>query len=263
MKQICDIFGECSSYVKDWLTKQPEVKEESLTDWFLFNLSEKLPNINYKQFSRTEEGRKTGADWEWWFVFSNTESFACRVQAKKLRLDKDNYPGIAYTNNGKLQIDRLIEDSETDGFCSFYAFYSNESSSNALCGGRLNYDGVFWGEANKLKSEFIDHGRKKLTPSHVLNHTNPISCLFCCPQSGFDKLRFKNYLERYFPSYTTINNPNLANTDQPLGFRPTPKYILQMLSEEQLPNRWEEEYRFRFEKTNAVIVIDLRNKNIR
>ena len=218
MRRVCDKFSECSSYVKRWIDKQSEVKEESLTDWLLFNLSEKLPNVRYKQFSRTEEGRKTGADWEWWFVFSDNESFTARVQAKKLKSSVDNYGGLAYTRNGKLQIERLIEDSELEGYASFYAFYSTESGKKSLCKGKLGLDGVFWAEAHKLKTEFIDSGRKKLQANDILKFATPLSCLFCCPVSGFSKKEFQGYLERYFPSYSTMNKQNIYDNGEPLGF---------------------------------------------
>lgn len=129
MNNICNSFTDCTTKVKKWLTKQPEVKEESLTDWLLYSLSEKISTIKYKQFTRTEEGRKTGADWEWWFVFPNKRSFAARVQAKKLQPNSDCYYGIAYTSNDKLQIERLLEDSAKDGMVSFYAFYSTEKKT--------------------------------------------------------------------------------------------------------------------------------------
>ncbi len=82
MNTICKSFNDCSADIKKWLTKQPEVKEESLTDRFLYNLSEKIPTIKYEQYTKTEEGRKTGADWEWWFIFSDKKSFAARIQEK-------------------------------------------------------------------------------------------------------------------------------------------------------------------------------------
>lgn len=87
-----------------------------MTDRFLFDISEKLPIVKYKQFTRMEEERKTGADWEWWFLFPNDKAFCARVQAKKLKTDKDNYAGIDYTTNGMLQIERLIEDSNKEDY---------------------------------------------------------------------------------------------------------------------------------------------------
>ena len=267
--KICETFKECSSYVNNWMIKQPEVGEESITDWFLFNLSEKLPFLKYKQFSRIEEGRKTGADWEWWFVFSNDKSFATRVQAKKLRKGVDNYSGIAYTNNHGLQIEKLIKDAQKDGFASFYAFYSTENPKYTMCGGRMGerLKGVFWGEANKLREEIILKPRKYFSEADILKYTNPIACLFCCPltfEKGNLNDGLRNYLEHYFKTFNYQDKIENQNHNEEIGFQKTPSHILDILSKEELPDWWEKEYRFRLEKTKAILVIDLReDKNIR
>jgi hypothetical protein len=98
-------------------------------------------------------------------VFSDKESFALRVQAKKLKPNKDNYSGIAYVSGDKLQIERLLDDSAKDGFASFYAFYSTENSKTAKCSGINSASGVFISEANNLRSEFILKGKKKIEPN--------------------------------------------------------------------------------------------------
>lgn len=259
MDNLCKPFKDSSADIKKWLNKQPEVKEESLTDWFLYDLSEKIPFLKYKQFTRNEEGKKTGADWEWWFVFSDKQSFAARVQAKKLKLKSDNYPGIAYTRNGKLQIERLLEDSLKDGFASFYSFYSSEDNRNTMCIGGKNGEGVYFGEANKIRSEFIIKSRKPLTPSNILNFTIPLSCLFCCPLTFDGNIileGFRNHIQHYFP--TISGNIGENSNPQELGFRETPGYVLELLSGDK-SDQWETEYRSRFKRTNAIIAIDLRN----
>ena len=59
------VFHDASEYCYNWLKKQPFVKEESLTDWILYNVSEHNSNVYYKAFTRNEES-KNGVDWEWW-----------------------------------------------------------------------------------------------------------------------------------------------------------------------------------------------------
>lgn len=261
MNSLCKSFSDCSAEVKRWLTKQPEVKEETLTDWLLYSLSEKIPAIKYRQFTRTEEGRKTGADWEWWFVFSNKKSFAARVQAKKLKSNIDCYPGIAYTRNDRLQIERLLDDSAKDGLASFYSFYSIENGKSTMCSGQMNGEGVYLAEANKLRDEFILKSRIKLFPQEVLKFCNPVSCLFCCPmtyEAGKNiEEGFRRYLNQYFPTYSS--NLGERQNIQELGFRDTPNYIQQLLDTAELPDWWETEYRSYLEKTNAILIIDLRN----
>ena len=259
VNELCEALSECSFEIKRWLTKQPEVKEETLTDWFLYNLSEKIPAIKYKQFTRSEEGRKTGADWEWWFVFSKSKSLAIRVQAKKIKLSVDNYPGIAYTKNGKLQIERLLDDSVKDGFASFYAIYSAEIGPS-MCGLK-NGGGMFFAEANKIRNEFILKPRRMLKPVDILQFANPISCLFCCPFTNQRDIEdgFRRYMQHYFPTFSVSSNAQQDNNN--LGFRATPNYILQLLNSETLQEQWEAEYQTYIEKSNAIVVVDLRNLN--
>lgn len=79
MHSECRVFISASLCLSEWITAQPFVKEESLTDWLLYRLSKNLPSLKYKEFNRHEEAR-TGADWEWWLI-GNSESLCLRVQA--------------------------------------------------------------------------------------------------------------------------------------------------------------------------------------
>ncbi|MCK0133071.1 DUF6615 family protein [Arenibacter sp. S6351L] len=261
MTKPCEVFSECTAYVKNWISKQPEVGEESITDWFLFNISEKLPHIKYRQFTRYVEGRVTGADWEWWFVFSNSQSFATRVQAKKIRLNKDNYSGLAHTTQGTLQVDKLIKNARTKGMAAFYAFYTN-SDSQTLCNRNGKGYGVYWSEANKVRTDFIQKGRKKVSDSDVLSISNPIECLFCCPltfkgQNGVEG--FKNYLESYFPTYNEQDvNSNIRSEN--LGFLKTPNHISTLLESKEIPDWYESEFRNRIEGIKSILVIDMRKE---
>ncbi len=257
---ICAAFNHCTTDIKNWISKQPEVKEESITDRFLYDLSEKISILKYKQFNRTVEGRKTGADWEWWFVFSNKEAFGARIQAKKIKTNGDNYPSIAYISNEQLQIERLLDDSSNDGLASFYSFYSSKSSSTFnMCGGPNSGQGVFLAEANKLREEIILQPRKKLTADDILKLTNPISCLFCCPITNHYKGDFqtglKEYLKKYFPDFS--KNKREDSNQNALGFLPPPSYVLQFISG-KVEDWWELEYQRMLEKTSALLVIDLR-----
>lgn len=261
MTRICEVFGETTAYIKNWLSKQPEVGEESITDWFLFNVSEKLPYIKYKQFTRFVEGRVTGADWEWWFVFSNSKSFATRVQAKKISQNKDNYSGLAHTTKGALQVDKLIDDARTNKMAAFYAFYT-DSDSKTMCERNGKDNGVYWSEANRVRTEFIQKGRKKVSDSDILAISNPIECLLCCPlmlegRNGIDGL--KGYLESYFPTYNEQEESSNIKVDN-LGFQDTPNHISLLLESDEIPDGYENEYRSRIEGIKAILVIDLRRK---
>ncbi len=64
------VFHQISRACYIWMQKQPNVKEESLTDWMLYNVSEKCKYFYYKTFSKNEEAYN-GADWEWWVLTEN------------------------------------------------------------------------------------------------------------------------------------------------------------------------------------------------
>ena len=262
MINLCTSFNDCSAYVKKWLTNQPGVKEESLTEWWLYELSEKIPIIKCKLFTRWDEGREKGADWEWWFLFPNKRSFAARIQAKRLKPKVNNFGKIAYKGAGnKLQIERLLDNSAKDGFASFYVFYSNEHNPDTMCGGRSISEGVFLGEASRLHHEFIVKSKLKLMPVDILKFTNPISCLFCCPMTSKTGSNieegFKEHIENYYLQIS--DNINENSNRQELGFRNTPDYILKMVEGENIPDSWEREYRSYFKGIKALVVIDLQN----
>ncbi len=67
-KTVCATAALLSGDVASWIRSQPSVGEESITDWFLYRLSESVIWIRYLPFTRREEGTMTGADWEWWLI---------------------------------------------------------------------------------------------------------------------------------------------------------------------------------------------------
>lgn len=131
------IFLDCSKYVYEWIKAQNHVKEESLTDWVLYYISQHCDFIYYKTFSRHEEAQN-GSDWEWWVLTShgsNNNSFnAFRflVQAKKLLSNGiDNYSLINYGNRYGTQIDSLLVSATYKQALPLYMFYST-SEANIL-----------------------------------------------------------------------------------------------------------------------------------
>ena len=170
----CQTFIDASTYIANWLTKQPSVKEESLTDWLLFEISSKIPRVRYVSFSRYVEARKTGADWEWWFLYPGG-SYRYRVQAKKASPNGDNYPSIAYTNQHGLQIDKLISDSKNANAIPAYVFYSASSSPlGSKCGGGVAAKGAFSVGAQNIYSEFIAGGKVVVSETDILQISIPL-----------------------------------------------------------------------------------------
>ena len=169
---------DASIYIRHWVERQ-SVNEESLTDWLLYDLSLKMPNLYYKEFTRFEEARKTGADWEWWFVFRK-HSIKLRIQAKKLKANFNNYPSLAYSNNYGLQIEKLINDSDSKNFIPLYAFYVSQVKKTA-CGNHITDEGVYLSDAIRLYRIFIQANGTSAAADDLLNLSTPLSCLFSCP----------------------------------------------------------------------------------
>lgn len=257
MNSDCKKLTASSRYVNQWQLKQPSVKEESLTDWLLCDISEKIDGISYRQFTRTEEARQTGADWEWWFVFTDF-SFRLRVQAKKISTSKDNYAAIAYTNKYGLQIEKLVADSALKNFIPFYAFYTSDDEQT-MCGrrGTANGEGVFMSGAKRIYQDFILGSKNNVSVNDVLKKTVPLSCFICCPETHASD--FASFLGKYFTHEKESDNSNI----QVLGrYEKLPHHIESFikLSKEELPEWFEKEFRSELEGINAIFTYDLRDR---
>lgn len=261
MNQISTAWNACSAEIKSWLIRQPDVKVESLTSWLLPNLALKSNAIKYKQLPYSAAGQSRVADWEWWFVFSNTSSFAARVLAKRLAPSVDNYTSIAAADNGKQEIDELLDASAKDGYASFYVLYSTNDHNSSICKNGKRKDGIFHVEANKLRSEFIMKDRKTLYPSDILAIANPVSCAFGCPGiygEGMDKeAGFRQHIDHYFP----LRADHLADRSDfgESGFRETPRHIMELLDNGTNTDDWEAKHQHVVKGSKAVVVVDMRD----
>ena len=262
MKTDCHLLKGSSLYVRNWIDKQPSVKEESLTDWLLFDISSKIPRITYKAFTRHEEARKTGADWEWWFLYNNF-SYKFRVQAKKLKPNVDNYASLAYTNAYGLQIEKLISDVTLHNFLPLYAFYTN-NISNTKCGLNIIDEGVYIGEAQELYEKFIVPVRHVISDNTILSETIPLSCLLCCEMIRYDNngTTFLNFLSRYFEKIS-VDGEKSTKLGQ---YTEIPNYVISIIkSANEKNNSWvEKEFDNFFKDVNGILIFDNRDidKNI-
>lgn len=270
MKSDCRKLKESSVYIKNWIQKQPSVKEESLTDWLLFDVSEKIEGIAYRDFTRHEEARETGADWEWWFVF-NKYSIKMRIQAKKIKENDDNYPGIAHTNQYGLQIEKLLKDAKGSNSIPLYAFYTR-LKENVMCKRAINDEGVYLAEANKIFKDFIENGKQHISPPDIMKLTIPLSCFLCCDliYEGNNEKGFQRFFSHYFYSIVTQNgedskNSFVMNEDMPGLYSEPPNYVSSFikLSRNNLLNEWESQYYRQLEGINALLVYDARESKKR
>jgi len=270
-EKLCDEFRRVSRYIYKWILNQPAVEETSITDWVLFSLSKNTNKITYVKFSRQVEGRKTGADWEWWFV-GDGPSLSLRIQAKKLFIGEDNYHGIAYTNKHGLQIEKLREDALRKNHIPFYAFYfANQDLDNLLCGAtkrKKKNHGIFLASAENIYEKFIINGRKKIEPSDVLSCSYPIHCLVCCDL--FNNVYFNadnigparqihNYIKK---CYGEVFIEGMENTENLGLHEELPNYVLNLLNQEasQIPDGWMKDFGRDVQDINSILIFDLRGQ---
>lgn len=263
-KSDCDKLKESSIEVKRWLEKQSAVKEESITDWLLYDVSRRISRIRYKTFSRYDEARNTGADWEWWFLFP-AFSARTRIQAKKIAGKTDVYPIIAYTNRYGLQIEKLLQDSKTKGFVPFYALYTS-SRERVMCKKAISDEGVYLAGGNRIYTDFIMNGRKALRESDVLLDSVPLSCFLCCPYCRRDSDGSIVFLKHYFFSDIGFGTREEAVDAQqqaiPGIYREIPDYVSSFMQYPQgeFPDWWEGEFEHDLEDFNALVVYDARRE---
>lgn len=265
----CIEVKKISEYIREWISKQPAVKEESLTDFLLFQLSEKVPRIRYKAFSRQVEAKTTGADWEWWFVLSNNCAYKLRIQAKKGF--PDNYPHIAHSNRYGMQIEKLLEDAINTNSIPFYAFYTNEVGK-VMCPRGINNEGVYMAGANKVYISFIQGARQKISTQSILSISNPLSCFFCCPLVEEADFRFSDFIEKYYNEENresiqqalNIEYEKFENKLSTLGLHKSiPNYVSALMRQNNNIDSWyEDEFRNTIKDIDAIVVYDLRNRNI-
>lgn len=186
------VFHIASKECYDWLRNHPNVKEESITDWLLYRLSQMTDKIRYITFTRNEEA-SSGADWEWWILTrlgKETVGYRFLVQAKKLKAHKDNYAGLCYSNKNGFQIDLLQENAKERGALPVYAMYSSQipdykeqlknydedfRSLIKWCEGCLN--GVHLLSAQRVEKILFSQQRQKAIDQDVLNQSLKLSLL--------------------------------------------------------------------------------------
>lgn len=255
---ICTTIKICSQEVLKWIVQQDEVGEESITDWLLYKLDALDPNISYQLFHRIKEARTTGADFEFW-ILTNNFNFRARVQAKRLRQNKDHHSSIAYTNNYGYQIEKLRTDAISNGFRPIYAFYNHESF-NSQCMRNTGDEGVYLSCAHTLYRDIIQQPRQLIDTQFLMNRSTPFSCWFCCPLC--DKLNFGGTsLIDFLKKYHDLGD----NEDLPSGItKDIPDYISSFVALKSsdkrkfTSQRWEKEFQKFIQDINGLLVIDKR-----
>ena len=265
------LFHYISAEINRWITKQPFVKEESITDFLLYTLSEAEKRIVYRAFSRHEEA-SIGADWEWWVLtnISDSESFfAYRflVQAKKLHKDKDNYALLSYGNKNDLQMDLLLSASKERGAYPLYLFYSTKQpeiemqieafpkiDQDILMWCRRCINGCYVSPAEMVKQIIFDSERRIIDDALLIGHSLGISlCDLGYIRDISDLLEQIN--NSYFQSSEEKKSPSGIRYNQ----ESLPAYVSYILDHhEGIADWYEREFQHELDDLSGVGIIDLR-----
>jgi len=179
-----------------------DVKEETITEYLIWRwreLDKRFKYINITPFTRLDENKTTGADFELelWLV-GRTFHARLVVQAKKLVKQFDSHVRhLNYPNATQLQLKTLLSYATSRNRWPVYIFYSTlTDDATTMCAMNNVADtAVFLADAYRIQ-EFADgkHGRK-VSASDLINASNPFHCLFCCPVGGSQRY-FRTYLKQ-------------------------------------------------------------------
>ena len=194
----CEVHKSVTAEVAEFISHVPDVKEESITDFLLWkwrDADKRLRSINVSSFTRDEESKVSGADFEMeiWFI-SGSYVFPLVFQAKKIVKQYNAYvSALRYPNNSKAQLNKLLTYAKKTNRVPFYAFYSiDQSNTDSLCQKNTkNPCGVYIAHAKKVEA-FANKKGMRLSRKKIIGSSNPFHCLFCCP------LGFARHLTHYY-----------------------------------------------------------------
>lgn len=260
----CRLFRNASTYAAGWIVRQPSLKEESITDWLLDYVHQHSTDIRYYLFDRIEEGASSGADWDWWFLLRNG-CFKIRVQAKKIKKDKDHYKDLAHFNKKHFQIDLLLDSSARHNFYPIYGVYGLPEQVER-CQRINDPNALFICSAQEIYDMLFQSGRRRILSSDILSLCIPMECLFCCPLSDeFHGHGPRHLFENYFRvpprapiSADTSRDQEYKSKDN-RGFEKETPHIIKQLFEMHERNTNTEgiikEYQSMFSGSNGIIII--------
>ncbi len=202
----CHAHKSVTMEVKEFLRNVDNVGEESITDFLLWKwrcIDKQFKSINVESFTRYEESKFTGADFEMegWLV-GRSKSYPLVFQAKKFIKPYDGYVNkLNYPKNTKGQMNTLLNYANSKGKIPFYAFYSlPDIKTKAMCRHNDIEDcGVYMSHAKVIEGIADGKYGRRVSKNEILAKSNPFHCIFCCP------IAFRGYFEKYFP-FTNDNS---------------------------------------------------------
>lgn len=177
--------------------------EESLTDYLLREINARLPEvfITWKH-NKQLEGRKTGADWEWWIIY-DSHYFCFHIQAKKFSDSLIDKQRVFYKDGEQYRL--LLDDANKYGAIPLYVYYvANFGNLNLRCS---NYSdsGVYYEDARNMNRYYSGGKYNNQSGLVHLRHANPLPCLLC----NIDPMC--NGLGSHIEIIETFNVPSYVN----------------------------------------------------
>jgi hypothetical protein len=190
----------------------PDVKvsfgEETITETNLLEIRRRHPdNVKLLTFSKSQESKNTGADWEW-HIIGRVYTLKMRVQAKRIH-KAGGIGNLKQMGKGaaKPQIDLLIEDAQANSLFPAYCFYCTEPQRSYWLKGSVAENieafetGCLIADAETVKSKSpkkLDEIEKDTVPWHFLCARSK----FSASQSPyFQRFREDIPIERYIEHF--------------------------------------------------------------
>ena len=159
-----------------------------------------------------------------------------------------------------MQIEKLIRDSNRNGFKALYAFYNNENH-NSLCQNNIQNEGVYFSDAKTLHRKIILAPRTQISSSELIAESTPFSCWFCCPLShSRGRNSLSDFIERYFTDTEQTSEQNITGltNEIPNYVEEAVNYVNRQKGNGIIDFDFEREYRL--SGINGLLIIDNRKK---
>lgn len=284
------LFHNISAGILRWIVKQPNVKEESLTDRLLYEVSEGSDRFICKSFFRNEESFN-GADWEWWVLTAEPffKAYRFLVQAKKLKMDgRDKYAQLCYANRNGMQIDLLIDNAIERHAMPLYMFYSSgkasikvqpsimeQSISNIIEWCESCDNGAYFAPAHTVRDMLFNRERHFISSEYLLSYSLKLSLLDLL-MMGVENYNHKErqdektpdyymelverlYMKQGFSKYRDDYSDSVSSSGILHTSNEIPNYLRALIEQKQGIDQWfESEFSELCHGLSGVTVLDLR-----
>lgn len=258
---LCCVLKSCSAYIYDWLNYRASNAvnmlpcEESITDWLIYEVC-KNATASYvvtTRYTKLQESKITGADWEWVFIFDNG-TYVFRIQAKKLEC-VNNYDKINYPKGTAQQITKLIADANLHNAFPVYVFYSCDVTICKCSVHQLN-NGVFISDANQIDRDFVASGKSVIAKDDISKDSIPLPCLLCCNSNAVIDSTGSLFITQLKKQFKLQDDYIYKIRQQNI-----PNYIHDILTykDQKFPAWYEEEYRKNLKRLDGILVFDCRS----